>query len=223
MFGAPRRRITKIERQKRNKERYAIFLDGEFAFGLDGEILALKGLSVGQELSEKEIEELEQEDERKRVKIQAFRYLANRDHSEKELTVKLRRKGFSAAAIAWVLEFLKQYKFVNDRGFADVFAHERLLQKPMGRMLLASELRAKGIAPAIIDEVIRKIYEEYDETELALSAARKKFHSLKNQPANKAKKKLADFLLRRGFGWEIVRSVLGELRFDEDNEILPED
>ncbi|HHM23847.1 MAG TPA: hypothetical protein ENJ23_02270, partial [Bacteroidetes bacterium] len=103
LFGPPKRKITGIERQKRNRDRFSVYLDGEFAFGLDGELLFDYGLQEGQELSEQQILELQREDERKRIKIQAFRYLANRDHSERELTTKLRKKGFSSEAIEWVL------------------------------------------------------------------------------------------------------------------------
>ena len=208
LFGPPRRKITRIEPQSRNRSRFSIFLDGEFALGIDGELLAERGLKVGDELSEEDVADLLRADEQKRVKLQAFRYLANRDHSEKELATKLRRKGYSKEAVQWVLDFLRRYQLVNDRAFAAVFARERVIQRPMGRLLLAAELRARGIPGAIIEEVVAEVYARFPEEELAEKLARKKMPSLAHLPPVKARKKLADFLQRRGFGWEVVREVL---------------
>jgi len=218
LFGPPRRKITRIEPQSRNRSRFSIFLDGEFALGVDGELLAERGLKEGDTLTEEEVEALRQADERKRIKLQAYRYLANRDHSEKELATKLRKKGYSREAIAWVLEFLRQYNLVNDRAFASVFARERVLQKPMGRRLLTAELRSRGISDTIIDEVVSAVFSEWPESELARQLAEKKARSLRELPPAKARKRLADFLLRRGFSWETVREVLAELHWLEPNE-----
>ncbi len=50
-------KISKIKLQK-NKKRVNVYLDGKFAFGLVLDIFAKAGLKTGQELSEKEIENL---------------------------------------------------------------------------------------------------------------------------------------------------------------------
>lgn len=203
-------KITKIERQQKRKNRYSIFVDGEYSFSVDAEILLQHNLTAGQAVSEKQIEELLEEDELKRVKIQAFRYLANRDHSEKELADKLKKKAFSEPVIRDVITDLKQKHFLNDSAFAEIFARNRLIQKPVGRRQLRFDLLKKGISETILDETLTAVYEEFNESELARRLAEKKMKLLQNQEYQKAKKKVADFLLRRGFDWEIVRQILEE-------------
>ena len=203
-------KITKIERQQKRKNCYSIFVDGEYSFSVDAEILLQHNLTAGQTVSEKQIEELLEEDELKKVKIQAFRYLANRDHSEKELADKLKKKSFSEPVIRNVITDLKQKHFLNDTAFAEIFARNRLIQKPVGRRQLRFDLLKKGISEAILDEKMTAVYEELNESELARWLDEKKMKLLHNHEPEKAKKKLADFLLRRSFDWEIVRQILEE-------------
>ena len=92
-------KITKIEQQKKRKNRYSIFVDGEYSFSVDAEILLQHNLTAGQTVSEKQTAKLLVEDELKRGKIQAFRYLAIRDHSEKELADKLKKKEIGRAHV----------------------------------------------------------------------------------------------------------------------------
>ena len=203
--------ITKIERQQKNRHRYSIFLDGEFAFGIGEDILHSRHLINGQILTEQDVADLLVEDERKLAKMQAFRYLTVRDHSETELAGKLRQKGFSATTIQWVLADLRRLHFLNDTEFAALFARNRLAQRPIGRRQLEYELKQKGISSALLTETLDKIYSETNEETLVRQLAAKRLLILKGQPPLKVRKKLADFLLRRGFEWEVVKQVLAEL------------
>ena len=51
-MGESRFQITRIEPQKKNRQRRNIYLDGEFAFGLDEEVVAAYHLSEGDELTQ---------------------------------------------------------------------------------------------------------------------------------------------------------------------------
>src|SRR3990172_7393456 len=96
-------KITKIEAQKKNKNRVAVYLDEEFAFGLDLTILAKFNLKKGDTLSESQISDLLLAEEKKKINDNALRYLANRAHSEKELTLKLKHKGYAEALIGEII------------------------------------------------------------------------------------------------------------------------
>ena len=52
------RKVTKIEVQKKRKNRCNIYLDEEFAFGLDQDILLKYDLYKGRELSDADIEKI---------------------------------------------------------------------------------------------------------------------------------------------------------------------
>jgi len=83
--------VTAIEPQKK-KERFNIFVDGKFAFGLDAETLVKSGLKVGQEISEKEIEKLVFENEVRKLMEKALHFLSFRPRSESEVSQYLRRR-----------------------------------------------------------------------------------------------------------------------------------
>ncbi len=208
------KKITKIERQERNRSRYSIFLDGEYAFGLDEEIVFDGKIALDQILREEKIAELLLADERKRAKTKAFRFLSIRDHSERELAEKLRRSGFTNDIVRVLVEELRERRYLNDETFAKSFARSKIVRKPIGRRGMTDELKRKGIAESILESTLDSVYSEFDEMDLARRLAEKKIHLLKNDDRMKVKKSLSDFLMRRGFGWEIVEEVLNEVVTD---------
>ncbi len=209
------RKITKIERQENSRQRLSIYLDGEFAFGLNDETVLKHNINVNQTLQEDQIEDLLSEDEKKRAKQKAFSYLARRDHSEKELSDKLKRKGFRESIIINLIEDLKQSQFINDGTFSRLFARNKIIQKPVGRRNLAFSLKQKGISEDILETTLEEIYSEYDEKELALRLAKQKLKTINNREPIKTKKRIGDFLFGRGFNWEIVEQVFEEISWDK--------
>ncbi|WP_235425115.1 hypothetical protein [Heyndrickxia ginsengihumi] len=84
--------ITKISVQKNNPERYNIFLDGQYRFSVDEEVLARFQLLKGKEISSFELDHIMlQDDIRKGVNI-AIQFLSFRMRSEKEIKDYLRKK-----------------------------------------------------------------------------------------------------------------------------------
>lgn len=150
------------------------------------------------------------EDEKKRIKEKAFRYLAGRAHSEKELYTKLKLKGFPDSLITEVIVELKEAKFLNDVEFALSFARSRIHKKPMGERLLRQELWKKGLKKELIDNTIRAAYSEKSQDEIARELVQKRIARYENLDESKQKKRLNDFLLRRGFDWELIKEVIAE-------------
>lgn len=207
-------KITKIEIQKKNKNRLSIFLDDEFAFGLDNEVVVQFGLKEGDELSREKIKILLLKEEKKSAKEKAFRYLAGRAHSEKELRIKLLRKGFPKAIVDEVISDLKAQKFIDDEMFALSYVRSRLVNKPVGEILLRHELWQKGIHEEIIEKAVQEAYAEKNQLEIARELMEKRRAHYKNLEEKKRKKRLGDFLLRRGFTWDLVKEVIDE-RFEK--------
>ncbi len=151
-----------------------------------------------------------QKEEKKRVKEKAFRYLAARAHSEKELQNKLLQKGYAEELIETVLSELREAKFIDDVKFAFSFARNRIVKKPMGARLLRQELWQKGLKPEIIDKALTEVYSANRQEEIARKLVESRKDRYKDLDENKQKKRLNDFLLRRGFDWEIVKEVIAE-------------
>jgi regulatory protein len=201
--------VTKIEPQKKNPKRWSVFLEGRFAFGLNEEVLYKYGLKEGQEIEQKKIEKIILSEIKKETKEAALKFLSYRMRSEKELRDKLRSKGFVKDIIDEVIEDLQRVNLLNDHEFASAWIRDRLSNNLRGKALLKQELYKKGIK----EEIIKKILKEYfaDETEelnLAKRLLEKRKRRYENLESNVAKRRISDFLLRRGFSYDIVKQVL---------------
>ena len=207
--------VTAIEPQKKKPDRFNVFVDGKFAFGLDAETLVKSGLKVGQEVSEKEIEKLVFENETNKLVDKALRFLSFRPRSEREVRDRLRRKLGKKSqpsldkVIDNVLNRLKHLDYINDEEFAKWWVGQRQTHSPRGSRLIRSELFQKGIAQEIIDKVLPE--DEEGEVEQALKTAKKKLRSYQKLDPQEFKQKMGQYLARRGFGWEVVNETLARL------------
>jgi regulatory protein len=199
------KKITAIEVQKRSPNRVNIHLDGEFAFGLARIVAAW--LRVGQELSEEKIEQLQAEDARERAFQQAILFLSYRARSESEIRQNLRKHEVPEPVIEQTLVRLRQDGLANDNQFARAWVENRSAFRPRSRRLMAMELRQKGLN----EDAVSSAVEGVDDEALAYEAAQKKVARYKGLEWNEFRKKLSDFLGRRGFSYAVVAPVVTRL------------
>lgn len=200
--------ITALKPQIRRKSRVSVFIDGEFAFGLDADVVEMFGLGVEQQINDQQIEKILSEEEYKRACQRAFRFLAARARSQKEIEDRLARYGYPVIVIERVIAKCKILQYIDDRQFAFQFARSRLVQKPCGPDLLRTELFKRGIHEDLLKEVIAAVFQENSELELAKKLAEKRLPRLRDLPEQKAKARLISYLKRRGFSWETVQEVV---------------
>ena len=196
------KKITAIDVQKRTPNRVNVHLDGEFAFGLARIVAAW--LRVGQELSDEKIEQLQAEDARERAFQQAMLFLSYRARSEAEIRQNLRKHEIPDPVIEQTLERLRQEGLANDHQFARAWVENRSTFRPRSRRLMAMELRQKGLN----DEAVASAVAHVDDEGLAYEAAQKKVARYKHLEWNEFRKKLSDFLARRGFSYSVVAPVV---------------
>ena len=196
------KKITALEVQKRNPNRVNIYLDGEFAFGLARIVAAW--LRTGQELSDEKIEQLQAEDARERAFQQAMLFLSYRARSESEIRQNLRKHEIPEAVIEQTLERLRQDGLANDTQFARAWVENRTVFRPRSRRLMAMELRQKGLN----EEAVSSAVESVDDEALAYEAAQKRAARFKGLEWNEFRKKLSDFLARRGFSYSVIAPVV---------------
>jgi regulatory protein len=202
--------ITKIETQNKNPKRKSIYLDDQFAFGLNQEIVYRYGLREGDRLAQKKIDEILKSEERRKAKEKALNYLSYRARSEKEIKDKLKKKEFPGTIIDEVISDLKRLNLVDDFEFASLWIKDRLEHKPKGERILKLELFKKGIKKEIIQKALEEFYpSKTEEMEIALELVKKKERRYKDLDKMVAKRRLFNFLLRRGFSYEVVREALG--------------
>ncbi len=151
-----------------------------------------------------------------KVRDYALKLLSFRPRSIKEITEKLlyfsSKRHISSKLIEKLLEELIDSNFLNDEDFAKWWLEQRQTFRPKGYFALQSELLQKGITRDIIEKVIKKNEREgQGEFNIALKIAQKKFSFLSKKSKEEQKKKISEFLARRGFSWEIIYKVVDSL------------
>ncbi len=137
----------------------------------------------------------------------ALGLLTVRARSRRELETRLRQAGFQSDEIDDVLERLERVGLIDDAAFARQLAEHRFGVKRSGSRAVTSELLAKGVAPAIVAEVVAEVVEggALGEEERAEALARSRASRLGALEPAKAFQRLSSLLMRRGFGPEVAR------------------
>jgi regulatory protein len=196
------KKITALEVQRKNPNRVNVHLDGEFAFGLARIVAAW--LRVGQQISEEKIEQLISEDARERAFQQAMLFLSYRARSESEIRKNLRKHEIPDVVIEQTLERLRQDGLANDDQFAQTWVENRTTFRPRSRRMMAMELKQKGLA----DEAIQSAIQNVDDEASAYEAAQKRAARFKGLEWNDFRKKLSEFLGRRGYSYSVIAPVV---------------
>ena len=196
------KKITALQVQQKNPNRVNVHLDGEFAFGLARIVAAW--LRVGQELSEEKIEQLTSEDGRERAYQQAMLFLSYRARSESEICQNLRKHEIPEPVIEQTLERLRKAGLANDDEFAQAWVENRNTFRPRSRRMMAMELKQKGLA----DEAIQSATQNVDDEASAYEAAQKRAARFKGLEWTDFRKKLTEFLARRGYSYSVIAPVV---------------
>lgn len=133
--------------------------------------------------------------------------------SRKEIYERLKRKKFTEEIITQTLDFLESKGFIDDTIFAKVWIESRL-KRPLGLRRLRQELKIKGINEVIIDSKIKEIKNNYNEADVVREIAEEKFNRLKGIEPRKAKKRIYDYFMRRGFSPDVVIDIINQLKND---------
>jgi regulatory protein len=196
-------RIVSIERPPR-KHYYDVTLDKGGVVRLSPEVLALTALRPGQEVSEGDLDGIRDREARYRAMTAALRLLAYRQRSERELRDALKRRSSPEAVIDATIEKLRSARFIDDAAFAQNYVEARDAASPRGKRLLAAELRARGVGKAECDLSLGGV----EEADAAYRAAQKRARSLTTASYADFQRRLGDYLLRRGFSYEIARDAV---------------
>jgi regulatory protein len=202
--------ITKITKQKKSSKRFNLYVDDEFACGLGVDTVAKYGLSAGDKISKKTLDELLGFDEYIYAKKISYDLLSFRLRSVKEIRDKLRAKKISPKMIDKAISHLSDLNFLNDEEFAKQFIIGKTASKPLGKNLIRQKLIQFGISGEIIDKTMEEYYEEKQEKDYAGKIFQKYSRRLKKGENLKNKVKSFGYLARKGFNFDIINEIIRE-------------
>lgn len=208
--------ITALEVQKRNKERVNVYLDDEFAFGLN--LMDAANLRKGQMLTADEIAVLTDDDAVHKAVERGIDFLSYRPRSIDEVRRNLIKKEIPESAVEEAIIRLQNLGYLDDEAFARFWIENRDTFKPMSPMALRFELRQKGITDNILDTLFDEMLDVEDS---AYRAAKKRIQRYRGKTRQEFKHKLSGTLQRRGFSYSIINDVIHCL-YDELDEMDPD-
>lgn len=200
-------KITSIQAQKNNKERVNVFVDDEYAFSCDAELVYKYNLKNGVEVNLDFIKEIVRNDEFSKAKSAALKIIERTYKTEKEMIEKLQSRDFSDEVIQRVISFMKEYAFIDDAKYTQMYVKDKI--KNRGRNRIKYDLLRKGVDEEIISNKINS-FDSEEEIDIAIELGSKKYNSIikREQDQRKIKQKLSQFLLSRGYTWDTINKVV---------------
>ena len=205
-----KKRLTDIQIDKETPSRRILFLDGACFDSVDAGCIPKLGLRVGLEIETEVLQKLIQTDEGMRAKNCALELLSSQSYSKNQMIYQLEQKGFGAEAIDMTLQDLEQLGHIKDEDFAKKWIARRQRSKPKGKKMLQHELANHSIDKTTVDRVLAEIHDT-EEINRAWQLAQKQVKRYQSLAPEVAKRRLHGFLLRRGFDYETIQSVIARV------------
>lgn len=197
--------ITKIESQKNRYERVNIYVDGEFFCAMQHIVCVKHGLKENATVDKDFLTSLTFESDKEKALNKVAGFLSKGVKTQKQVKDYLVKYGYDTNIIAYVLEKLKEYNYINDEQYA--VSYVNTYGKKFGKRKIEYDLKLKGVSQKEIDHVLQTF--ESDE-EVMLNIAKKymknKEHTLQNM------QKLSQHLSYKGFGWDEINRTISHFK-----------
>ena len=171
------------------------------------------GYREGTDITEEQLNALLAASQHNRARERALYLLGLRDYASKELEQKLYTEASPEIAAA-VVERLQEVGLLDDRRYAARLARSLSEAKHYPRRRIEQELRRRGIAHGLIQEVVSELEGEDYEQALAL-LERKYYNKLKDSDS---RRRVIAALARRGFSYGAIRRAMDEMGVPDDEE-----
>lgn len=209
--------ITKIGRQKNNKERYNLYLDEKYAFSVDEAVLIKYQLSKGKVMEGFTIDEIVFDDEVRKAYNKAINFLSYRMRSEHEVKKKLQMNEFGEAVILEAVRKLYEHGFLNDESFTKALVATQKKNSKRGPAAIRQELKKKGIEKDLQEEVLAT-YSEDEQLTIARTLTEKIIKQNADKTPRQIKQKVQDALQRKGYNFSIISQAIDSFELDKEQD-----
>ena len=204
--------VTRLLAQKKNPNRVSVFIDEAFAFGVHVDLVVEFELHKGLALDVETQQQMVVADRIRAAREVALVYLGYRARTAHEVQQKLVQSGFEAAVAEDTVVRLHELGYLDDEAYARNYVEARFRNRGYGPGRLRRDLRRRGVAAGLIDTVLDEMMVQEDLLAAARGHAEKRWPRLAAEAdPYKRRKKLSDYLVRRGFSFDVVRRVIDDL------------
>lgn len=171
-----------------DKRKSKVFLEEGFAFVLyRGEVERYR-IEEGRKLEDEVYEEILRDVLRPRSKEYALHLLKDSGKTEKWMKEKLGKAGYPREAVEYAVNFLKEYRFLDDNAYAQSYVRSYAGKKSRRQMVY--EMQQKGVDSSYIEEALDQ--SPVDEEESARQALTRRLKG-KQEASYQEKGRLAAF------------------------------
>lgn len=216
--------ITRLAPAVRDPNRVNVFIDGRFDFSLEISQVVDLEVKVGQHLTSKRLQELQQASEFGKLYQRSLEWVLTRPHSLREVRDYLKRRKlkriqlnrarvrdglrplteFDDTILDLVYERLIERGHLNDQKFAAYYVENRYLKKGISQKRLRAELMKKGVANEIINNVLEQgSRNEKSEIQKTIAKKRKRYDN---------DYKLIAYLVRQGYDYQLAKDEVAKLK-----------
>lgn len=195
--------ISSIDRLKGNL--FEVKLDDEYSVNINSAVFSKYNIKVGAEITEELLDEAVYASDYYRAKEKALYLLDYRDHTYKEMFLKL-EKNYPEQVCYDVVDYLAGVGLIDDRRYAENYIRKLAEVKKYGTYKIKAEMKNKGISEDIIEELILGYEDDYGER--LREIIEKKF--VGRLTDRKSFDKAVASLLRMGYSYSEVKPVLSE-------------
>lgn len=188
-----------------------VFLDGVPWRIIPRHVAQELNLRVDKTHIQESLSERVAEVERRQAMEMAWRMFSYRPRSRQEVHDRLMRKRFSEQTAAWVIEKLEASGHLDDRVFVRMWIKDRMELKGYGRHRIRAELLSKGLDTETVNVELDSIYPADMEVRTASELLEARLQRYAGLDETVARRRLRQFLLRRGYSAATAHSVIREL------------
>lgn len=209
-------KITDIQLQK-NKKYYNIFVDGEFRFSMDSDLILSLGITKGKEVSEDYIKSLYIESILRKAFQQSLTYLSYKMRTKEEVKKYLEDKEYSLEVIEDTIKNLTDYKYIDDDNYVQMYIKSRI-SSGFTINKIRYKLIEKGIDENTINKNLEDLYPNSIEIDLLIKEISKLNSKYSNLPYRDKATKITQSCIRKGFKMEDIKKYISEIVQEEETE-----
>jgi len=152
---------------------------------------------------------MEMECKEKDLFLKLCRFCAYRERAISEVVQKMNDLEIKDNVQLDLLYLLQEENFLNEARFAQSFVQGKFRNNDWGKNKIYKALLEKNVDRALIDKAINNLDDEEYTTKI-INLASKKYYKVKTKNVFETRKKIADYLQRKGYEIPLVWEILKE-------------
>lgn len=209
-----------IKDVKFKKKKVSIIFSDETKLEISQDTFAHFYLYKEKFVSEDELFKIKEEDQLSSLKSYTLNILSKMMYSQKEIEDKLKKKEVSNKIIIKIINYLKEFNFINDEKLCFLLVEE-YSNKNYGKDRIIQNFIKKGISEKIIAKIT---FEEDDELEKAKKLVKRYCQSNRNKSYLKIKDSCYSFLINKGFSYNLASKAIKDIEHyissEDDKNII---